>query len=515
MGQETELKLTVPRSELTKVGHSQLIRSKQAAARRDVDVISVYYDTRRRDLNKHGVSFRLRRQGNEYLQTVKANFDAYPGKKEWECSISDNKPNFGAVKGTALEPLLDKKSARQLKPVFETRVRRTIVPLKWGASEVEVAVDRGQVKAARLRAPISELELELKKGDASDLFAAAHALAKIVPVRLSMLSKAELGYRLADKEPARPFKTAPVVLDCELTTANAFRQIGYACLRQVVANEAAVEARHSEGVHQMRIGLRRMRTALAVFSDLTDKDSHVERVKDSLKWITGELGPARDVDVYLRKSVMPIAKEPSRGARALVRVTTQDRKMAFARARDAICSDRYRAIILDIAAWLNSGAWMTKGGAIVPALCGRPIINFAADELERRWRKIAEKKKKFDQLDARQRHKLRISAKKLRYSTEFFATLFSGGKRTKRRRAMSKALKRLQTTLGDLNDFAIHDKLAKKLVLTGSSRGKYPRRKAFAAGLITGKERSKSRSLLKGGKSALRDVAKAKTYWAA
>src|SRR5262249_763506 len=78
-----------------------------------------------------------------------------------------------------------------------------------------------------------------------------------------------------------------------------------------------------------------------------------------------------------------------------------------------------------------------------------------------------------------------------------------------------RSLKRLQTTLDDLNDFAIHDKLAKKLVLTGSSRGKYPRRKAFAAGLITGKERSKSRSLLKGGKSALRDVAKAKTYLAA
>src|SRR5262249_30391798 len=90
----------------------------------------------------------------------------------------------------------------------------------------------------------------------------------------------------------------------------------------------------------------------------------------------------------------------------------QDRKIAFARARDAICSDRYRATILDIAAWLNSGAWVTKGGTIVPALRERPIINFAADELERRWRKIAKKKKKFDQLDARQRHKLRISAKK-------------------------------------------------------------------------------------------------------
>src|SRR5262249_8741893 len=144
--------------------------------------------------------------------------------------------------------------------------------------------------------------------------------------------------------------------------------VSYACLRQVVANEAAVNAGHPEGVHQMRVGLRRLRTALSFFSELTDNDPHVDRVKNDLKWITDELGPGRELDVYLSKSVAPLAKQPSPGIRSLARVTERRRKAAFARARDAVHSDRYRKTILDVAAWLNIGAWATKGGKIGPAL---------------------------------------------------------------------------------------------------------------------------------------------------
>ena len=513
MGEETELKLIVPQASLAKVRRSKVIGRKQTAAPSATDVTSVYYDTRQHDLLKRGITFRVRQKGDEHLQTVKADVNAYPGRKEWESRIEDNKPDFAAVKGTALEPLLDKTSPRRLKPLFATRVRRTVIPLKWGGSEVELAVDRGQVKAGRSRVPVSEVELELKNGDAADLFSAARALGKIAPVRLGMLSKAEVGYGLADNETARPFKSTPIVLDCKLSTADAFRTVSYACLRQVVANEAAVNARHPEGVHQMRVGLRRLRAALAFFSDLTDKDSHVERVKNDLKWITDELGPGRELDVYLSKSVAPLMKQPSPGVRSLARVTERRRKAAFARARDAVRSDRYRASILDVAAWLNAGAWVTTGGKIAPALRERPIVDFATDELHRRWRKIAKKKKKFDQFDTRQRHKLRINAKKLRYYTEFFATLFPRGKSTKRCRKLAKALKRLQSNLGDLNDFAAHGKLTKELVFPRRTRSKHPRQKAFAAGLVAGKERSESRSLLKEARSALRDVAKAKTYW--
>lgn len=514
MGEETELKLIVPRPSLTKLRQSKVISSKQTGDQSAMDVTSVYYDTKRRDLLKRGITFRLRRKGDEHLQTVKAGVDTYPSRKEWEKRIASNKPNLAAAKGTALEPLLDKTLPRRLKPLFKTRVRRTIVPLKWGDSELELAVDSGQMMAGRLRAPISEVELELKNGDAKDLFAAARALEKIAPLRLGMLSKADVGYQLADKKTARPFKSAPVVLDCELSTADAFRTVGYACLRQVVANEAAVSTGHPEGVHQMRVGLRRLRTALSFFSDLTDKDPHVERVKINLKWITGELGPARELDVFLRKGVAPLAKQSSPGIRSLTRVAERHRQTAFAQARNAVRSDRYRTTILDVAAWLNTGAWVTERGKIVSALRECPILDFATDELNRRWRKISQKKKKFDRFDARKRHKLRINAKKLRYGTEFFAALFPGRKPTKKRRTMAKALKRVQSNLGDLNDFAVHGKLTKELGLARGIRSKHPRRKAFAAGLLAGIERSESHSLLKEARSALRDVAKAKTYWA-
>ncbi len=142
-----------------------------------------------------------------------------------------------------------------------------------------------------------------------------------------------------------------------------------------------------------------------------------------------------------------------------------------------------------------------------------PAVNFAADELDRRWRKIAKKSKKFDQLNAHERHKLRIRAKKLRYGVEFFASLFPGRKPAKRRCILLKVLQQLQSSLGDLNDFAVHVELAKQLVLGNATAGERPRRRAFAAGVVIGKESTKSRSLLKDADRALRHVARARRYW--
>src|SRR5438045_2315148 len=91
MAQETELKLKVPVSDLSKVGHADRIRKKQAADKDAINVTSVYYDTRRRDLRRHGITLRLRRQRDKNLQTVKADVGNYPKKKEWETKISGNK----------------------------------------------------------------------------------------------------------------------------------------------------------------------------------------------------------------------------------------------------------------------------------------------------------------------------------------------------------------------------------------------------------------------------------------
>jgi len=126
-----------------------------------------------------------------------------------------------------------------------------------------------------------------------------------------------------------------------------------------------------------------------------------------------------------------------------------------------------------------------------------------------------QKEEETQKADASTRYKIRISARKLRYATEFFATIFPGRKAAKRRRIFAKSLKRLQNSLGDLNDFAVHDRLASRLVLSNRTRarGRRWRRRAFAAGVVAGRESSQGDGLMKAAKRALRDVAMAKKYW--
>ena len=112
-------------------------------------------------------------------------------------------PDLRKVQGTALEPLLTKKLKHKLMPVFETRVRRTIGPVRRNGSRIEVALDEGEIRAGRRSAPISEVELELKGGDAGEVFELARELGKHVSVKLALNSKSQRGYDLLDNKQSR------------------------------------------------------------------------------------------------------------------------------------------------------------------------------------------------------------------------------------------------------------------------------------------------------------------------
>jgi inorganic triphosphatase YgiF len=102
------------------------------------------------------------------LQTIKAlrkGARVAFGRDEWEERIAGDKPNLKLANGTALEPLATKKLQRKLKPVFETVVERAALPIRSGEADLELAVDRGHIKAREWREPVSEIEIELKEGD--------------------------------------------------------------------------------------------------------------------------------------------------------------------------------------------------------------------------------------------------------------------------------------------------------------------------------------------------------------
>src|ERR1700739_924720 len=126
--QEIELKLEVPPAELSRLQKLPMFRAAGGAPRR-LSEVSVYFDTDKHKLRKHGLILRVCRCGGRYVQTVKAtkNADVFT-RDEWEAEIEGPAPDLGGIRGTAVSGLLSGKLRRQLKPVFETRVRRTVYP---------------------------------------------------------------------------------------------------------------------------------------------------------------------------------------------------------------------------------------------------------------------------------------------------------------------------------------------------------------------------------------------------
>ena len=139
-----------------------------------------------------------------------------------------------------------------------------------------------------------------------------------------------------------------------------------------------------------------------------------------------------------------------------------------------------------------------------------PIEIFAAEQLSLRRRKLRKRAKSFAELDAGRRHKLRIQAKKLRYATDFFGSLFSGKQASKRRTKFLAALETVQDCLGDLNDIAVHEGM---ISAAGMRHRPISRKRAFAAGLLTGLEDARVDTVMAAAEEALSRFGKSKPYW--
>jgi inorganic triphosphatase YgiF len=517
---EIELKLEVPEQALARLTRSPLLQKARDRTRRPTYLVSVYYDTDTLKLRKHGLTLRVRRIGRRYVQTVKQESDASSAlmdRCEWKHDIAGRKPNLALARDTGLDSILSKKLQPRLKPLFETRVRRMVYLIRGRGSEIELTIDKGTIAAGRQSSPICEVELELKRGDAAELFKVARTLARQVPVQLTVTSKPERGYALIVGKKASAVGAAQVAISPDASYQTAFQISARACLHQIVANQNPTRSGDSEGVHQARVGLRRLRAAISLFGGML-RDPQSGTIKRELKWITGELGPARDLDVFIKGVVTraTAGKSHHLGAATLTRDLRRRRCEAFGRARSAIESDRFRALVLDIATWIEAGDWTRKADKLARATRDQPIATAAAAEMQRRRKKIMKLGTKMVELDPARRHRMRIQAKKLRYASEFFGITFPGKKAVRRRKEFVATLGQLQDTLGDLNDISVHEKLTERLTDARENDGKRKRgaaNEALAAGRLSGREKARIASVLKDAKRAYARFAKAKPFW--
>lgn len=514
MATETELKLIALPSTLQKLPKLPWLRAMSTGRAKKEKLVSVYFDTPDCRLQRHRAALRIRRQSGKRTQTAKTvDGGGALCRGEWEQPIASDRPDFGALADTPLEPLLKSVATKSIRPVFETNVERTTVPLRAGRSEIELALDRGFVRAGKRREPIHEIELELKHGNPHDLAAVAERFVNSVHLSYGALTKAERGYALKARRRGEPVEASDIGLDPAQSAASAFATIGLSCLHHLAGNEAAVQKGDSEGVHQMRVGLRRLRAAISVFKEIA-QDEKTETIKDELKWLTERLGPARDFDVLIEDALRPLHDEQprKREVKVLESAVKGKRDEGFAHAKAAVNSERYRKLTLQIALWLIGGPWSRREDPLAQSALQRRIDGFAPEVLRKRSKKVISQSRKTDELDARGRHKLRIAVKKLRYSTEFFASLFTTSKQKKARKKFEELLEELQDALGKLNDIATHDKLADWIVQPGKGTKK-ELQKAYAMGLLSGSEHQLADRCISGARKTGKKLAGAKSFW--
>ena len=231
---------------------------------------SVYFDTDDFALREQGVSLRVRKVDGHRLQTIKANSSALITRDERETAIDRDQPNlqFAREDRPALAPLLTAELTERLSPVFETQVERVVIPLHCGNSDIELAFDQGRVATMDAKLDLAEIEIELKYGDRRDAARLAERLARSVPITLSVGSKAERGYALLEGALDAPVFSEPVVVGKKATVTEAFVAVSFTCLRQIAGNYGAVRHGDPEGIHQMRVGLRRLRASLSLFKKI-------------------------------------------------------------------------------------------------------------------------------------------------------------------------------------------------------------------------------------------------------
>ena len=446
---EVELKLDCAGPDLTALAsHPRLT---DASATEPELLVTTYYDTPDRALREAGLTLRVRAKGGRHIQTVKAGsggvglFD----RAEWETEIAGETPEPAAWADTAAEPVLRAADA-PLERLFATVVMRREIPVIQGESRVLVTLDEGRVETASGDAPLCELELELQSGEPADLFALARELAETVPLRLGVKAKSAVGYALLDGKGPGVVKAEPVELPEGASAGEVFRRVARACLRHMRLNETAFleDGRPSEALHQIRVALRRLRSALSLFGPMLETDPRAAAFNDEIKRVTEPFGHARNLDVFLSDTLPDIAEQrpDEPGLDALRARAEAERATAYDAVSATLESPQWRALIIDFAGWVEAGSWAAGPDAAVD---GR---HFAAQVLDKARARLKKRGRGLRHLDPHTRHRARIAAKKLRYGAEFFAGLYRKKKAVRRQEKFGAALSDLQDHLGALND---------------------------------------------------------------
>ena len=478
MSSEIELKFRIPAARLAALRRAVVTRSAVVEP-----LAAVYFDTPGQHLAQARVALRLRREAGGWVQTLKAEGATAMQRLEHNVAVPglpglpgdrpalDLARHQGSPAGAVLAQVLAKaragtppgNSPATLSERYATDVQRTRRVLRHGAALIELALDEGQIRAGSAACAVCEIEFELLRGPPQALLDVAARWVGRFGLVLDVRSKSERGDRLAQGQHASPPSHArPLKLARQASPAQALAAMLANALGQALANASQIadDGGQPDHLHQLRVGLRRLRSVLHVFGPLAPTAPAAPTaplagadLAPRLAALFGQLGAARDQDA-MAEWLWPALQ--AAGAPALKLPARQSASPAA-----------------DVAPLLRAPAtqqlWLALLGACqpVPALPdGLPLASMPAtpataatpslqallrEPLRRRYRQVQHDAARFDALDDAARHRLRRRIKRLRYATELSAALWPA-KHVKR---LLRNLAQAQVPLGEFNDTVV------------------------------------------------------------
>jgi inorganic triphosphatase YgiF len=461
MAVETELKLRIAPEQLAKLKRHALLKVNQLTRPVTRRLYNIYYDTPKLELHKSGMALRLRRSGRQWLQTLKGDGSVQGGlhqRNEWEMPVSGPVLDFTQPQAAKWDAHLPYKMRKKLQPLFITDFSRNSRMLTWQGAQIELCMDQGEISTENQRVPLCELELELKSGEPQQLFGLALAILDIVPFELESISKAEQGFHLMAGNIKQPIKAMFVALDKHEELGHAMQKLFWSVLQHWQGNVSGVKgSSNAEYLHQMRVALRRMRVLLRMAESVcADEQLAVFRKEVVALGIT--LGKIREWDVFIEQVVQPLCVRMPEDAdlQVLLSVSKQQRDDCYKLMHNDERARAMQRLLLRFSIWMHGSYWQKHEW--IDLKC-RDFASAYLTELVGKFEQAGEQMEGFD---AEKLHKMRIRAKKLRYGTEFFASLFGKHKSAQYLGALS----RVQEVLGQINDDAVARRLLDDLATT-------------------------------------------------
>lgn len=449
---EQEIKMYVPTSARKAVNAALVEMSGSRRAR----LWAMYFDTPDRQLARQKAAIRLRKEGPRWVQTFKMAGGDELSRIELNHPRPEPTLDLSVYADTPAEHLIGKLT-EPLVLGYETDVMRLTREVKTRGGIVEVVYDVGAIRAGELALPVNELEFELLTGDPRALFLPAARMLREHHLILDARSKAERGDALAqawqrilaaggatDEALAaiwEPTGAAGMELARGIPAQQALEGMGGNCYRQIVRNAAIlagvddVDAGGPEHIHQLRVGIRRLRSAWCLCHDWTSPLA--SSMRQQAKRFFRALGVYRDDDV-LAQAVAPALQRAGMPEVTVPVLATTD-------PGGLVRSSAYQRWQLDLLAWSCGLAPAETAGAAAPSEALEALF---ARRLHKWHRKLVVGGKHFATLSDDARHALRKRAKRLRYGLAFSASLLP----PRRIRKYLRRLKHLQEILGEIND---------------------------------------------------------------